>query len=419
MLWLLCIVCRVLTAHFGANHLYANHGWTRFYDVSFPSGPLPIHKVNVAYYAYYFDDLRVRATAANAKDTDKTEFAHRLATLKTFVLQTEAVKKEMKQKKIDAAAPTTTTTTRGSGGSSSGGAVVDSKTAAAAADDGKSDGFDPAGVRIVPFGESGTDAPHHLKRIHTMFRDGILSNSKHIPEIYASESEYVEGCILDDLSAIPANYQHNHPKGDEHKNCPRGNFFVCLATPTPTAALPKPEPEIIGMVALQYVDRLHAEVRRMSVLSTVRRLGIGRRLVAHMLEYGRAQGFTTIVLNTLEYFPANRLYSGVGFTRFLAVPIELTEAVGGVHMVNEVHYVYYYDALGTKVVKSGVDSLTDTERKDWTERLAKEKSWAIQFEAQKAAAKELKTKQKAVLPSLASGAGTAAATTTTATATSS
>lgn len=71
-----------------------------------------------------------------------------------------------------------------------------------------------------------------------------------------------------------------------------------------------------GCVALAPWDASTAEVRRMFVLARARRRGVGRALLARLLDDARGAGYRTLRLGTLdEMEAAQRLYAELGFVR--------------------------------------------------------------------------------------------------------
>ena len=69
-----------------------------------------------------------------------------------------------------------------------------------------------------------------------------------------------------------------------------------------------------GCVALHPLSETVAEVKRMFVLATTRRGGVGRALMTRLLADARGLGYRTIRLGTLEEMTAARaLYLSLGF----------------------------------------------------------------------------------------------------------
>ena len=70
----------------------------------------------------------------------------------------------------------------------------------------------------------------------------------------------------------------------------------------------------IGCVALRQLEPGTAELKRLYVRPQARRLGLGRELVAQVLEIARQLGYARVVLDTLPSMrEAQRLYEGFGF----------------------------------------------------------------------------------------------------------
>ena len=72
----------------------------------------------------------------------------------------------------------------------------------------------------------------------------------------------------------------------------------------------------IAMGALRPIDESTAEVRRMYVLKSHRRLGVARRILNELEHHAARIGFKTLRLETgNRQFPAMRLYESYGFAR--------------------------------------------------------------------------------------------------------
>ncbi|GIV84689.1 MAG: hypothetical protein KatS3mg052_1696 [Candidatus Roseilinea sp.] len=84
---------------------------------------------------------------------------------------------------------------------------------------------------------------------------------------------------------------------------PRGRLLLGLT-----------ETRVAGMVALQPVDALTGEVKRLYVRPTARRQGVGRGLVVALIEAARQAGYAMLRLETLEAMhEAQALYRSLGF----------------------------------------------------------------------------------------------------------
>jgi YfiH family protein len=75
--------------------------------------------------------------------------------------------------------------------------------------------------------------------------------------------------------------------------------------------------ELLAVGALKRLDAGHGELKSMHTAATARRLGIGRAIVAHLVDAARAQGFERVSLETGAqdaFAPARGLYAATGFT---------------------------------------------------------------------------------------------------------
>lgn len=75
--------------------------------------------------------------------------------------------------------------------------------------------------------------------------------------------------------------------------------------------------ELIACGALKRLDDTHAELKSMRTVAARRGSGVGRALLAHILDQARSMGFTQVSLETGSgpyYEPARRLYDRAGFT---------------------------------------------------------------------------------------------------------
>jgi ribosomal protein S18 acetylase RimI-like enzyme len=89
---------------------------------------------------------------------------------------------------------------------------------------------------------------------------------------------------------------------------------------------------LVGSVQLELALRpnaLHrAEVQKVMVLTTARRRGIGRALMVAVEVEARRLGRTTLVLDTREGDPSERLYLGVGYQCAGIIPRYAKSATG-------------------------------------------------------------------------------------------
>lgn len=73
---------------------------------------------------------------------------------------------------------------------------------------------------------------------------------------------------------------------------------------------------VLGVAALKELDGAHAEVKSMHTAAEARGRGVGRALLAHLLETARARGYQRVSLETGTtpgFAAARALYESVGF----------------------------------------------------------------------------------------------------------
>nr|WP_240335676.1 GNAT family N-acetyltransferase [Pseudotabrizicola algicola] len=76
------------------------------------------------------------------------------------------------------------------------------------------------------------------------------------------------------------------------------------------------EGEPIGMGAFKRIDDSHAEIKSMHVLAEMRGRGLSRRMLEHLVDAARAEGFTRLSLETgvqPTFVAARALYANAGF----------------------------------------------------------------------------------------------------------
>jgi len=75
--------------------------------------------------------------------------------------------------------------------------------------------------------------------------------------------------------------------------------------------------ELLGCGALKELNPLHGEIKSMRTSPAFRRKGVGRAILAHIIEEAQSRSYTRLSLETgsMEAFkPAQRLYESFGFT---------------------------------------------------------------------------------------------------------
>ena len=92
------------------------------------------------------------------------------------------------------------------------------------------------------------------------------------------------------------------------------------AEPDGCIALAWQQNSVIGCAALRRVNSSTCELKRVYVQPSARGNNIGRRLVEHMINEARKQGYSRMCLDVLpEFTAAQNLYESLGFTSFEAV----------------------------------------------------------------------------------------------------
>jgi len=104
----------------------------------------------------------------------------------------------------------------------------------------------------------------------------------------------IDRALKDDMSDIAAHYQGG----------PGGNFWVVEYLDS-----------LVGHVGIQASDKEdEAELRRMTVSMTVRRQGVGRRLLRTTEKFCRSRGYKRIILSTVDFLkPALAMYHNNGY----------------------------------------------------------------------------------------------------------
>jgi len=73
---------------------------------------------------------------------------------------------------------------------------------------------------------------------------------------------------------------------------------------------------LLAIGALKHLDSSHAEIKSMHTAQESRRRGIGRAMVAHLLDAAARRGYTQVSLETGSqpaFAPARALYEQAGF----------------------------------------------------------------------------------------------------------
>jgi acetyltransferase len=92
---------------------------------------------------------------------------------------------------------------------------------------------------------------------------------------------------------------------------------------------------IVGSVQLQPSPKANgshrAEVAKLMVHTAHRRQGIGRKLMQALEAEALAQGRTTLILDTRQNDPSEKLYLSLGYTRAGVIPAYARSADGALH----------------------------------------------------------------------------------------
>ncbi|RLN52351.1 hypothetical protein BBJ28_00005654 [Nothophytophthora sp. Chile5] len=117
-----------------------------------------------------------------------------------------------------------------------------------------------------------------LPQVAEIFTHGMMIYSTD-PALNYRWVEYVRKSLKTDLSDIDGTYV-----------APGGNFWVATLEDNDG------ESKVVGMIGLEAKTQTQGEVRRVSVHPSYQRLGIGRRLMAHLVQWSSANRFTSLVL---------------------------------------------------------------------------------------------------------------------------
>jgi putative acetyltransferase len=107
-------------------------------------------------------------------------------------------------------------------------------------------------------------------------------------------------------------FAHEHsPPEDVHALAVDG-----LVDPAITFFSARRDGELVAVGALKELDETHGELKSMHTAHAARGNGVGRRMLAHLLDVARARGYRRVSLETgsMEAFvPARSLYERAGF----------------------------------------------------------------------------------------------------------
>lgn len=101
---------------------------------------------------------------------------------------------------------------------------------------------------------------------------------------------------------------------------PKGGVFAldldALRRPSVTFFCARTDRMLVGIAALHELDAEHGEIKSMHTAAELRGRGVGRALVAHLLDVARSRGYRRVSLETgnfAAFEPARALYASCGF----------------------------------------------------------------------------------------------------------
>ncbi|MCU0815344.1 MAG: GNAT family N-acetyltransferase [Cypionkella sp.] len=107
---------------------------------------------------------------------------------------------------------------------------------------------------------------------------------------------------------------------DMHADTPPESIHMldrsALDTPGIWFFVMREEGEPVAMGAFKRIDSSHAEIKSMHVLAEVRGRGLSRRMLDHLIDAARAEGFLRLSLETgvqPTFTAARALYANAGF----------------------------------------------------------------------------------------------------------
>ncbi|KAG7383102.1 hypothetical protein PHYPSEUDO_004024 [Phytophthora pseudosyringae] len=137
-----------------------------------------------------------------------------------------------------------------------------------------------------------------LPEVAEIFEYGMMLYSKNDPVSRSRWAGYVRKSLNADLADVEGTYMK-----------PGGNFWVATLEDN------NGESKVAGMIALEPKSKGDAEVRRVSVHPACQRMGIGRKLMTHLVRWATTRHFKTLTLmaSHAEKTSAVKFYSSFGF----------------------------------------------------------------------------------------------------------
>ncbi|KAF1778625.1 hypothetical protein JG687_00000497 [Phytophthora cactorum] len=137
-----------------------------------------------------------------------------------------------------------------------------------------------------------------LPEVAEIFEYGMMLYSKNDPVSKSRWADYVRKSLKTDLADVEGTYMK-----------PGGNFWVATVEDN------SGENKVAGMIALEPNGNGEGEVRRVSVHPGYQRMGIGRKLMAHLVQWATTHHFRalTLMASYAEKTSAVKFYTSFGF----------------------------------------------------------------------------------------------------------
>lgn len=118
---------------------------------------------------------------------------------------------------------------------------------------------------------------------------------------------YIQWALGSDLADIHGTYI-----------APGGNYWIATLAhddkSDTDSSTSNSNEEVVGMIAYQRKENGDGELRRLSIKREYRRFGLGKLLVAHLEQWAKTNGFTSVSLNTgTVMHDACRFYDKIGY----------------------------------------------------------------------------------------------------------
>ncbi len=137
----------------------------------------------------------------------------------------------------------------------------------------------------------------------------VLIRSYHSADLPACRQLYVDGLLGGKLAENDSGLDIDDIDA-AYMRVP-GNHLWIAEIPNPSAA---GCPEVVGMIGIQQHDEGAAEIRRLRVLSHLRRRGIGAKLLETALRWCQDHGYLKVTLDTfVDREPAVKLFEKFHF----------------------------------------------------------------------------------------------------------